>query len=72
MTTKCDCLARSVPDARNIVDGLIAAGCGSASAARSHDPADRLRRLPFSPLVLGCPVVGHAQGPGLLRCRLAA
>jgi len=48
--TKLDRLARSVPDARNIVDELTAVGVRLSIGGSVHDPADPIGRLLFNVL----------------------
>ncbi len=48
--TKLDRLARSVPDARNIVDELTASGVRLSIGGSVHDPADPIGRLLFNVL----------------------
>ncbi len=48
--TKLDRLARSVPDARNIVDELTAGGVRLSIGGSVHDPADPIGRLLFNVL----------------------
>lgn len=50
VVTKLDRLARSVPDARNIVDELTAGGVRLSIAGSVHDPTDPVGRLLFNVL----------------------
>lgn len=50
VVTKLDRLARSVPDARNIVDELTAGGVRLSIGGSLHDPADPVGRLLFNVL----------------------
>ena len=50
MVTKLDRLARSVPDARDIVDDLTARGVRLNIGGSLHDPADPVGRLLFTVL----------------------
>lgn len=50
VVTKLDRLARSVPDARDIVDELTAAGVKLNIGGSIHDPTDPIGRLLFTTL----------------------
>ena len=50
VVTKLDRLARSVPDARDIVDELTAAGVRLNVGGSLHDPSDPIGRLLFTTL----------------------
>ncbi len=50
VVTKLDRLARSVPDARNLVDELTAGGVRLSIGGSVHDPADPVNRLLFDVL----------------------
>lgn len=52
VVTKLDRLARSVPDARNIVDELTAGGVRLSIGGSLHDPADPVGRLLFNVLAM--------------------
>jgi DNA invertase Pin-like site-specific DNA recombinase len=52
VVTKLDRLARSLPDARNIVDELTARGVNLQLGASVHDPRDPMGRLLFNVLAM--------------------
>jgi DNA invertase Pin-like site-specific DNA recombinase len=64
VVTKLDRLARSVPDARNIVDELTAGGVRLSIGGSVHDPADPVGRLLLNVLAM----VAEFEGD-LIRAR---
>jgi len=74
VVTKLDRLARSVPDARNIVDELTAGGVRLSIGGSVHDPADPVGRLLLNVLAMVAEfsVIWTRRVPGLPRWELAA
>ncbi|QGH71126.1 recombinase family protein [Pseudactinotalea sp. HY158] len=72
VVTKLDRLARSVPDARDIVAELIAKGTRLQIAGSVHDPTDPVGRLLFSVLTRRSPRVLRSIRAAMRRARCSS
>ena len=70
VVTKLDRLARSVPDARDIIDELTSRGVRLDLGASVHDPTDPIGRLLFTVLGGGIRRLGRRSRRTTRRCRL--